>query len=322
MKNVDVSIIVPVYNAALYLDRCIQSILAQTYGDFELILIDDGSTDDSGVICDQYQKRDNRIKVFNKRNGGVSSARNLGLKNAIGDWIVFIDSDDWVETSYLSSLYNNTYYSDLICCSFQYEKGDKIVVKELVNGSISLNALILDNILTDAAYTVPWAKMYRKEIIDSHQIYFDDQICFGEDTLFVYTYLLYASKIETVNANVYHYCIQGEGLSNRKVNPSVGLYTLDCFYELLLKYADKYPGYDVTKRFLWLVYDFFIGFISDPSNVNKKQLRIIVENKHIRALLQDSRCFPKGIKRKLWDFLALNRFYGLLAMYVRLYKYD
>ena len=96
IPNPKISVIVPVYNVEKYLHRCVDSILAQTFNDFELLLIDDGSKDKSGAICDEYAAKDSRVRVFHKENGGVSSARNLGLENAKGDWIIFIDSDDWI----------------------------------------------------------------------------------------------------------------------------------------------------------------------------------------------------------------------------------
>lgn len=101
-NNPKLSIIIPIYNAEQFIRRCIDSILEQTYTDFELLLIDDGSTDDSSRICDVYSENDSRIKVFHKKNGGVSSARNVGLDNANGEWIVFIDSDDAINNQYLS----------------------------------------------------------------------------------------------------------------------------------------------------------------------------------------------------------------------------
>lgn len=97
-----VSIIVPVYNAKKTLKRCINSIINQSYKDWELLLVDDGSTDDSSIICDEYAQQDRRIRVFHKQNGGVSSARNVGLDNAIGEWVTFIDSDDWIEKRMLN----------------------------------------------------------------------------------------------------------------------------------------------------------------------------------------------------------------------------
>ena len=102
---ISISIIVPVYKAELFLPRCIDSILTQTFTDFELLLIDDGSPDNSGSICDEYALKDKRIRVFHKENGGVSSARNLGLDNAKGEWITFIDADDWISNTFIEHLY-------------------------------------------------------------------------------------------------------------------------------------------------------------------------------------------------------------------------
>lgn len=101
--NPKISVIVPVYNTEKYLHRCIDSILAQTFTDFELLLIDDGSKDNSGTICDEYAAKDSRVRVFHKENGGVSSARNLGLDNAKGEWISFVDSDDYTDSYFLEN---------------------------------------------------------------------------------------------------------------------------------------------------------------------------------------------------------------------------
>ena len=117
------SIIVPVYNAENELGKCIDSILAQSIEDFELILIDDGSTDNSGKICDAYEKKDKRIKVIHKINGGVSSARNSGLDIANGDCITFIDSDDYVDYGYLKKLYNPNV--DMVLCNMKYMQSYK-----------------------------------------------------------------------------------------------------------------------------------------------------------------------------------------------------
>lgn len=122
MNNINpiISVIVPAYNAEKYLRRCIDSILAQTFTDFELLLIDDGSTDKSGEICDEYADKDARIRVFHKPNGGVSSARNVGLDNALGEYICFCDADDWVDTHWLQG-FIEAYPNDLIVQGFCYK---------------------------------------------------------------------------------------------------------------------------------------------------------------------------------------------------------
>lgn len=127
-----ISIIVPVFNTEKYLDKCIQSILGQTYSNIELLLIDDGSTDSSGAICDKYVSQDSRVKVFHKPNEGVSVARNLGLNNAKGEWIAFVDSDDWIDADMYEQMYNAAMLkkADMVCCDLlmEYKDHSKILL--------------------------------------------------------------------------------------------------------------------------------------------------------------------------------------------------
>lgn len=123
MNMPKISIIVPVYKAEKYLNRCVDSILAQTFTDFELLLIDDGSPDKSGEICDEYARKDSRVRVIHKENGGVSSARQRGLDESIGEYTIHADPDDWVEPTMLEELYNkaNKEDADMVICDFFYE---------------------------------------------------------------------------------------------------------------------------------------------------------------------------------------------------------
>jgi Glycosyltransferases involved in cell wall biogenesis len=119
MQNL-ISVIVPIYNCENYINQCVDSILAQTCTNFELLLIDDGSSDNSGIICDEYAKKDARVKVFHKENGGVSSARNLGLHEAKGEWIAFVDADDWIKDTYLSDFRIGEKDVDIHICGVKY----------------------------------------------------------------------------------------------------------------------------------------------------------------------------------------------------------
>ena len=181
-----VSIIVPIYKAEKYLHRCIDSILAQSYADFELLLINDGSPDSCGAICDKYATKDSRIRVFHKENGGVSSARNLGLENAFGEWITFIDADDYVHPRFLESLYAK-HRGDFVVGSFQLvgskEKWNGII-EDSYYDKTSLRKKIIDISLAIHFYT-PWAKLYSKNIIDNNHLRFDERMRSGEDWLFV-----------------------------------------------------------------------------------------------------------------------------------------
>lgn len=208
-----ISVIIPVYAAEKYLDRCVDSILVQTFTDFEIILIDDGSKDNSGVICDEYAKIDRRVKVIHKENGGVSSARNAGLENANGEYVTFIDSDDEIEAEYLKSLNDsiNEFNSDIAVCSFIRKIADVTTIETL-----SLNHIDLINRTeetSDGLYLFsksallygPWAKLFKKSIIDKNNIRFDMKMSLGEDKKFVYEYLSFCNTISYVPKALYTY---------------------------------------------------------------------------------------------------------------------
>ena len=141
-----ISVIVPVYNTEKYLDRCIQSILSQTYSNIEILLIDDGSTDSSGAICDKYAEQDSRVRVFHKANGGVSSARNMGLDKAKGTWFTFVDSDDWIDMDMYEQMYNAAIQNkvDMVCCDLlgEYGKMPKIMSYKTNTMIISLCMIV------------------------------------------------------------------------------------------------------------------------------------------------------------------------------------
>lgn len=200
-----ISVIVPVYNSEKYLHRCIDSILAQTYTDFELLLIDDGSKDNSGKICDEYAAKDSRIRVFHKENGGVSSARNMGLDNAQGEWITFVDSDDWVENDAYISLDKNS-DKDIIINSFLmyyegnfYKEGD---ISLYISSKKQKDDFLFKYLHTGLLTTV-CSKIYKKDIIGD--IYFDKNVVVGEDTLFFLNVILRATQIQIIDSPYYIY---------------------------------------------------------------------------------------------------------------------
>ncbi|MBO5345606.1 MAG: glycosyltransferase [Paludibacteraceae bacterium] len=203
-----VSVIVPVYKAEKFLHKCVDSLLAQTMTDFEVLLIDDGSPDRSGAICDEYAAKDSRIRVFHKANGGVSSARNLGLDNAQGEWIAFVDSDDWVEVDYLLEL-TRKLDVDLILTGVIFTSGLKIKVESEYYSSKEIDKCF--NKYSDTSVlTAPWAKLYRKSLIQKHVIRFDDKIRCGEDFIFVCQFLLFCESIRVFEYIGYNYYNAGE----------------------------------------------------------------------------------------------------------------
>lgn len=196
-----ISIIVPVYNTQEWLRRCVDSILAQTYTDFEVLLVDDGSIDGSGKICDDYASLDSRVRVFHKPNGGVSSARNMGLDNARGEWITFCDADDWVDIDYFDKIMFATYnnIANIIVSNFKYvHKGGIDVYKYTQCGEDKERSIC--ELLITMGGTCVWAKFFRKELIENHNIIFPIGIRYCEDFKFCATAYIYSSNIVYVNS--------------------------------------------------------------------------------------------------------------------------
>ena len=201
-----ISVIVPVYNIEKYIAKCIESILNQTYEDFELLLIDDGSNDNSGEICDEYAKKDKRIRVFHKENGGVSSARNLGLKNIKGEYIVCIDGDDWIEKELFLDFVKEKEKKDVDVFMYEYYiDSKKMTVKHGVDkeryGEIDTEEALINNITPNNRFL--WSKIFASRLIDGEL--FDENIILGEDTLFISSIIARASAIVYTDKAYYHY---------------------------------------------------------------------------------------------------------------------
>ena len=189
-----VSIIVPVYNAQNSLERCLMSIIRQGYQQWELILVDDGSQDDSLAICKRYSDKDSRIRVFHTENCGVSSARNTGMENAHGEYISFVDSDDMIHTDFLSECLSDK--EDLIVTN--YIKPSKI-------DSLHYKEDHPELIFQQRGVRTVWGKVFVRKIIEEHHIRFDTNIRYGEDTIFVLQYCLHIKTIAYVFQHLYEY---------------------------------------------------------------------------------------------------------------------
>lgn len=183
-----VSIIVPVYNTAQYLPVCLDSILAQSYEDFELVLVDDGSTDNSGAICDAYAAKDSRVRVFHQPNGGVSAARNHGVKEAQGDWICYVDSDDEVKPDYLQVMVEAI--SSERCLVMGNLSDDRMSGNLREDITLQGEAMVRYLLESGALFlSGPVAKLFRRELLVKHDIHFPEGIHYGEDMVYLFQYL-------------------------------------------------------------------------------------------------------------------------------------
>ena len=233
------SFVVPVYNVEQYLGKCIESVLGQTYSDFELILVDDGSTDSSGKICDSYQEKDNRIHVIHKKNAGVSAARNVGIEQARGEYICFIDSDDWIESNYLSEIKAEIADFDILFfgCVWHYEDGS---VRSLCPPAVECRtdiydavSLLLQNDMQVNYFGFTWNNVFRRDIIDRHHIRFVEHLPVSEDEVFTLAYCNHAKTLKVVPSPLYHYLWKQQGLTHKDKTPEEWRLLADSFLQLL-----------------------------------------------------------------------------------------
>ncbi len=256
-----ISIIVPVYNVEAYLKQCLDSIRAQTYENFEVILVDDGSTDLCGKICDAYSKQDGRFKVIHKKNGGLMDAWKNGLEYANSDLIMFVDSDDWVEKNILEILYNEYLQTmaDIVCCSFVHSFKDKEIPddhnvkpgyydKKKIESNI-FPVLINDGVpLSRGVRICRWAKLIKKELLIRNLFWTDNQITIGEDLNIMFPVIMEASSIDILPKQyLYHYRANDASIMKRVSSDMFS--KVELLYRKELEIATYYREiYDFTHQ--------------------------------------------------------------------------
>lgn len=212
------SVIIPVYNSEKYLNECIDSVLSQDFEDFELLLINDGSTDKSGKICDEYAKKDKRVNVFHKENGGVSSARNLGLKYAKGEWIAFVDSDDRVSIGFFNCFKGKNPTEDWLFFGIEVVSKTKLsTINEFDDDVVAIES-VFEKYTIQPHFQSLHSKLYKSSIINKYNVQFQEEFDFGENTIFNLHYLFQCKQIRTESLISYQLIDKGYGLSYKKPN--------------------------------------------------------------------------------------------------------
>lgn len=304
-----VSIIVPVYNAQNYLHKCIDSLLNQNYEDFELILINDGSKDDSKKICDEYAAKDNRIKVIHKENGGVSSARNRGLDEATGKYIMFCDSDDFVREEFCAPLVNlaegsddclvlagitqikdDNSMSDDLCPEYKEGESASLTNKEFCDLYVNLNLKAPFNLTN-----MPYNKLFCRDIIEKHHIRYDQSIHYNEDFIFNLEYLDKVSNVKIYNKSIYYYYIDApQSLCKRYFKDIIKMFRAkeDVLKRVIIDKATNQD--DALKIWYTMVFDDTNRAINNtfsPSNPASKKEK----TRYCTKLIRDKR-FKKALK--------------------------
>lgn len=302
-----ISIIIPVYNVEKYLAECLESILAQTYTDFEVILIDDGSPDSSGIICDAYAQKDNRIHVIHQSNAGVSTARNNGIEYATGEWITFVDSDDWLDPDFLAS-FKLSDDIDLSVTGLRYMRyPERTVMKTWIfeEKNISLIKDVEDiarnNLLE---YGTVCCKAYKKLILNKHNLRFDKNISYHEDHLLFLQYIQNIDKVALHKAVGYNYRIplSGQSLSSKthpwdKLDKSgeamiKELISIPYYKHLPLWYQQKISTFCVEPKISACRYVFMSQLTADEK---RKAFRLIKET----SSFVEKYYAPIGFRNKL-----------------------
>lgn len=323
MQNL-VSVIIPIYNVEKYLEKCLQSVASQTYTNIQVILINDGSPDNCNAICEAYCKKDNRFSLVCKKNGGPSSARNVGLNLIKGDYLLCVDADDWIEPNMIEVLLQNmiSYKADLSVCSF-YEDKKNCTKKEFFSHTIqelSQEDAIKELILPKKFYGFLWNKLLKKDIIAN--LRFDESIIKGEDSLFLCQYILNCNSIVLYDIPLYHYRIDSVSISRSKFNEKK-MSVLEA-YSRIVKELDNhnYPKeiVDMQKvRYASQLLSLRTNIICSGKNHFLSQLEYIdLQMKEFELLYLKSR--HTDFRHKIAYFLG-TRFKTLFNFFCRITKY-
>lgn len=310
-----ISVIIPVYNSEDYLDDTINSIINQNYSNWELLLIDDGSTDMSAKICDRYALIDDRISAFHIQNSGVSHARNMGIKWSRGEFLVFCDSDDLISPAFLSIMKSQqeSIDADIVRCT-QKPIGETIHVFE--DGSCTFDWKIYDNadiaVIPMSMYDVVWGKIFRKSLILDNKIVFDEYLNRGEDTLFVYETVLCSSRIVYSDCEYVNYRIREGSLMRSKVikallyEQSVHRYYRLCEF-VLGRNLNECLFERIRRHVLCSIAENLVKSVADGIVFKKNYQNFCVDEKLQQSLNAAKGSFTRRIRISVFVMLMLQR---------------
>jgi glycosyltransferase involved in cell wall biosynthesis len=318
----EISVIIPAYNAAGAIARCLESLTAQTFGDFEVIVVNDGSTDDTAGICGRFCSEDPRFRLVSQPNSGVSEARNRGLADSHGELICFVDADDYVDRDYLQALRDAMEGADLAVSGLRcvYDGGGEKRYSLETDSFPATDPVKFHALIRSRLVYGPCDKLFRKSVIDRYGIRFQPNISYGEDRLFNYEYLWHVSRISTSEAVTYNYVIhQSDSLSSREradkfdleVDQWSRLYDLYDHHRALSDESSR----DLCVELFWIIADNLMAVRQAPA---AKRYGLI---RHILSKADALGRFTPEVKRqvaapRVLKGLVLNRLAWLSLIYV------
>lgn len=256
-----ISIIIPVYNSEKYLSRCIDSVINQTYKDLEVILINDGSTDDSLNVLKTYESLDNRIVIIDQKNQGVAKTRNKGLQKATGDYIMFIDNDDFLDTDYIETMYQGIEDNDIVVSGY----------KRVTNNKILLNKIIKNNGFGIYENVAPWGKLIKKDYLIKNDIKFFSYPI-GEDIIFNLKLYSLTNKIFVIDNSNYNWYFNDSSVSNTK-QKSFDKDIINLYKEMIKYDNNEYAHYFIARYHIW--YLLFSGKYSSKKEFLEEYTKLI-----------------------------------------------
>ena len=256
------SVIIPVYNAERTLRRCLDSLVGQQFSDYELLLINDGSTDDSDAICREYANTYPCVRYFAKENGGVSSARNLGLEQAEGEYILFVDSDDYVSENYFASLSDalENAAADLLLFGYRNFGG---VSTEWDTGVFYENTEVgvaeqISSAMRQYLFSSLWSKAFKRQIIEQHNIRFANDLAIGEDQVFLFTYAMHIRSVVSIKSILYNVDVSDGNSLSRKARPYLTEQLMEVNRRMYAAYCDTEHSLEASRYYeaasSWMAY--------------------------------------------------------------------
>lgn len=319
-KDIKLSIIIPVYNSGRYLESCLSNVLTYRNFEFEIILIDDGSTDDSSLICKELQKKYEFVKYFYKENGGVSRARNLGIQQAKGKYITFVDSDDIIEKEYIDLICdmiekNNAELYWFGSYSFNSVGGKNIDTTWMKKGMLNADSREIKKLIAEQRFNHVWDKVFLNGVIKENKIYFPVDIAMGEDLIFQIEYLKKCRKIYSIKETLYGYRISLEGAS---CNPKISyLSDIDNMWKSIFEFIGT-EDKDINEVAFDNMLSSFTMQIGNLSKIGVRKMCLQDELKDLKFYQYMLGHKYKKISKKLKIFVLLIKWYFIYGLVVKI----
>ncbi|ETI67559.1 glycosyltransferase family 2 protein [Neobacillus vireti] len=323
MEPNKVSVVVPIYKVEKYLNRCVDSIINQTYSHLEIILINDGSPDKSGTIAEEYAKLDNRIKVIHKENGGLSDARNFGVQYVTGDFTLFVDSDDWIEVNMITELVHNSlkFKADVVQSAFYYAHQDHLLFdnrfyqKDDPPIILDNEALMAELVMNERVKNFAWGKLYKTEII--RDIPFKKGVLF-EDVFWAHLVMKRVKTYLILHQPLCYYFQRGDSIvsdySPRNLDIIKGLKERQIFIEEFYKNLSN-ESYKVLLKTIFIHYNLLlVNRKKDPKGTNKKELQIYIKKNYVKFINAAEK--DNNLKKQLLLF-SIHPYFNILFLFFR-----